>query len=156
VIFSVLTFFAFLIAAILAAILWALSALHAYWGQGGLWPGEDAPSLARRVVGAPGVNAMPSATACYTVAVLLFLAGAWPLALIGLLPAPVPAELMALAGYGLTIVFLGRGIAAYFDAFRRHFPEEPFATLDRTLYGPLCLFIGLGFSFLLILGWIKP
>jgi hypothetical protein len=63
---------------------------------------------------------------------------------------------MALAGYGLAIVFLGRGIAAYLEAFRQHFSEEPFATLDRKLYGPLCIFIGLGFGTLLIFGWIAP
>ena len=113
-------------------------------------------SLARRVVGAPGIQAMPSASSCYAVAFLLFLAGAWPLAMIGFLPAPLPTELMVLAGYGLAIVFLGRGIATYLMAFRQLFPEEPFATLDRQLYGPLCLFIGLGFTYMLLVGWITP
>ncbi len=153
---TILMIFAYLIAIALATLLWAIATLHLYWGRGGLWPEQDELSLARRVVGAPGIQSMPNASACYAVAFPLFLAGAWPLAMIGLWPMPLATELMVLAGYGLAIVFLGRGVAAYLEPFRQLFPEEPFATLDRRLYGPLCLFIGLGFTYLLVLGWITP
>lgn len=146
----------FLVALVLAALLWVLAGFHAYWGQGGLWPEKDEFALARRVVGAPGIRTMPSTSACYTVAALLFVAGLWPLMMIGLLPAPLPVELTILGGYGLAAVFLARGVAAYLPAFRAYFPEEPFATLDRELYGPLCLFIGLGFTYMLALGWLTP
>jgi hypothetical protein len=156
VIHTLLMIFAYLVAAALAIVLWAAAGLHAYWGQGGFWPERDETSLARRVVGAPDIQTMPSPAACYAVAIPLFLAGAWPLAMVGLLPMLLPAELMVLAGWGLALVFLGRGVAAYTEPFRQLFPEEPFATLDRGLYGPLCLFMGLGFLYLLILGWITP
>jgi hypothetical protein len=157
VIYQALMFFGQIVALALGALLWALAGLHAYWGRGGLWPEADEASLARTVIGAAGVREMPSASACYGAASVLFFAGLWPLTMIaGLMPALLPAELMLLAGYGLAAIFLGRGAAAYLPVFRRVFSEEPFATLDRRLYGPLCLAIGFGFSFLLSLGWIRP
>lgn len=140
----------------LGLLLWLLAALHVYWGRGGLWPAEDEFSLARQVVGARDIQAMPSPAASFIVGGLLFFAGLWPLMTVGILPALFPAELMLLAGYGLTLIFLARGAAAYSDIFRHYFPEEPFATLDRRLYGPLCLLIGTGFAFIISLGWITP
>jgi len=138
-----------IIAAGLTVILWALAALHVYWGDGGLWPEKDAMALARRVVGAPGVTKMPGRTACFAVALALFIAGLWPLDITGIVPVFVSIELSFLAGYVLVAVFLLRGVAAYLPVFRRRFPEEPFATNDRHLYGPLCLLIGAGILFLL-------
>ncbi len=154
--YEALTFFGILVALGLAALLWVLAGLHVYWGQGGLWPEEDEAALARTVVGAAGIREMPAASACYGVASLLFFAGLWPLMITGLLHALLPMELLVLFGYALSAVFLARGAAAYHPAFRRIFPEEPFATLDRQRYGPLCLMIGVGFAFLLSLGWITP
>ncbi len=48
------------------------------------------------------------------------------------------------------LVFLGRGVAGFTPAWRRHTPEQPFATLDIRYYSPLCLAIGLGFAALAI------
>jgi hypothetical protein len=156
-IYNLLMLMGGLVALALAAIIWGLAALHAYWGQGGLWPEENETALARTVVGAPGVSKMPSEASCFIVAFVLFLAGCWPLAVyLGVLPSPLPSELNVFAGYGLAAVFLARGAAAYAPAWRQRFPEEPFATNDRRLYGPLCLLIGLAFAFLLSLGWITP
>lgn len=153
---QVLGFPAFFIAISLTLLLWVLAALHLYWGRGGLWPGEDETSLARMVVGAPDIRRMPSSVACYRVAMFLFLVGQWPLMMTGRLPLFFPASLLVLGAYIIAAVFLARGVAAYLPQFRRYFPEEPFATLDRRRYGPLCLLIGGGFTFLLSLGWIAP
>lgn len=146
-------FAAVIVAIGMSFVLWALAALHVHWGDGGLWPKKDELTLARTVVGAPGIEKMPSRTACFAVALALFLAGLWPLEMIGVIPAMFPIELDVLAGYGLAAIFLLRGVAAYLPAFRKRFPEKPFATLDRRLYGPLCLLIGAGFLFLLSFGW---
>ena len=55
-------------------------------------------------------------------------------------------SLLRQASVGLfALVFLVRGALAYTSFWRRLTPQEPFATLDRTRYGPLCLAIGLGF-----------
>ena len=155
-IYTLLMISAYLVALTLACVLWALAALHGYWGRGGLWPAEDELSLARRVVGAPGIQTMPSASASYAVAFLLFLAGVWPLAMIGLLPAPLPTELMVLAAMALPSCFSAAVSPPISWCFRRLFPEEPFATLDRQLYGPLCLFIGLGFTYCSFSARITP
>jgi hypothetical protein len=139
----------FIVAIGLTATLWALAALHAYWGAGGLWPEKDAVALARKVVGTPGVTKMPGQTACFAVAIALFIAGLWPLDIIGIVPVFASVGLSVLAGYTLAAVFILRGVAAYLPVFRERFPEEPFATNDRRLYGPLCLVIGAGIVFLL-------
>jgi len=145
----------FIAAIALTAILWTIAWLHYHWGNGGLWPAKNEADLARLVVGAPGISRMPRRTACFAVAVAVFIAGLWPLEFVGILPLSLPFWLAILAGVGLAAIFLARGAAAYLPAFRKRFPEEPFATMDRRFYGPLCLLIGLGFAFLLTLLWIR-
>ena len=127
----------------MALTLWLIAALHVYWGFGGLWPAVDAGALARTVVGARGVQRMPSLTACATVAAVLIGVGTWPLLVVGVLPPVWPCWLLVATGMAIAGVFLARGCAAYWPVWRRRVPEEPFATLDRSLYGPLCLALGL-------------
>jgi Protein of unknown function (DUF3995) len=135
---------------LLPLVLFTLAALHAYWGLGGRWPGHDELSLARSVVGSKGITRMPSSKACFAVMALLIGVGLWPLFMAGVLPALWPNWLTLLAGWGFVLVFVGRGLAAYVPAFRLLAPEEPFASLDRQLYAPLCLALGGGFLFLLL------
>jgi len=49
------------------------------------------------------------------------------------------------------IVFLVRGTLGYTDPWAARTPEEPFRSLDRKIYSPLCLAIGLGFLFLVVM-----
>jgi Protein of unknown function (DUF3995) len=135
---------------LLPLVLFAIAGLHGYWGLGGLWPGHDEVSLARTVVGSKGITRMASPTACFAVTVLLIGVGLWPLFMAGVLPAFWPHWLTLLAGWGFVLVFFGRGLAAYVPAFRLLAPEEPFASLDRQLYGPLCLALGGGFLLFLL------
>ncbi len=130
--------------------LFLIAALHAYWGLGGHWPGRDGISLARTVVGTKGIAGMPSPVACFAVFAVLIGVGLWPLFMTGLLPSLWPKGLTVLAGWGIVVVFLGRGIAPYFSFWQKLSPEEPFSTLDRKLYGPLCLALGLGFLIFLL------
>jgi hypothetical protein len=60
----------------------------------------------------------------------------------------LPGGLVSVIGAGLALLFLARGVAGYHPAWRRIHPVEPFAGLDRSLYSPLCLFIGAGFALL--------
>jgi hypothetical protein len=92
---------------------------------------------------------MASPFACHAVAGVLSVAGLLPLMAAGFLSAPWPDWLTFLGLTGCALAFLGRGIAAYTPAFRRLVPEEPFATYDKRLYAPLCLFLGAGFLILL-------
>lgn len=129
----------------------ALALLHVHWGLGGIWPARDEASLARAVVGAPGIRKMPPAIACFTVAVLLGAAGVWPLFQAGLVSTPLPRWITTPAGMGLAFVFLARGVAGYLPAWRRMTPEQPFAALDRALYAPICLALGFGAAALLLM-----
>lgn len=126
-----------LLALILTAVLVALAALHVAWGIGFWFPIRDEAGLARAVVGAPGRDRMPGAAACGIVAVALLAAASvlwWD-----------PGLLRTLAVLGAGLVFVLRGLAAWHPAWRRLVPQQPFATLDRRVYGPLCLALGLGF-----------
>ncbi len=129
------------LALILSVILVILAAIHLLWALGYWWPVRDEAQLARTVVGTEGIAKMPNAAQCSFVVVALLFAAAWPW-----LMAEDTAPLGTLGGWVLTAVFLGRGIAGYIPAWRRLTPEQPFASLDQTLYSPLCLALGLGFA----------
>jgi hypothetical protein len=51
----------------------------------------------------------------------------------------------------LALVFLARGVLSYTPAWRASHPVEPFATLDRRNYGPLCFWVGAGLTILVVL-----
>lgn len=129
-------------------VLTIVALLHAYWAFGGRWPGHDELSLARMVVGSKGITTMPARGPTLAVAVVIFLAGVVALARADLVPVPLPPMLQSVAVTALAVVFLGRGIASFTPWFRASQSEEPFATLDRRLYGPLCLALGTGFAVL--------
>jgi hypothetical protein len=82
------------------------------------------------------------------VALLVFAAGIIALAVAD----PVAGGLgLTLLGALLALVFIGRGILGYTPRWRAAFPVEPFATLDRRNYSPLCLVIGAGYLFLVLM-----
>jgi len=140
-----------LLASILAAVLLAIGALHAYWGFGGVWPGVDGADCARRIAGFRGIKAMPGPGASFSVAALIALAGLMPLVLVHP-TGPTLGLLAAVAATGIALVFLGRGIAGFTPAWRRLTPEMPFARYDVRYYSPLCLAIAAGFIVLIYNG----
>ncbi|TPL93792.1 DUF3995 domain-containing protein [Mesorhizobium sp. B2-3-12] len=140
-----------LLAFVLSFVLLLITALHVYWGIGGIWPGSDAASCAHAVVGFRGVDEMPTPSASFAVAACLGLATLWPLALIDFFASPFPREGLAATAMLIGLVFLGRGIAGFTPWWRRLAPQQPFARLDTSLYSPLCLLIGLGFAVLAIM-----
>jgi hypothetical protein len=139
-----------LLALVLSAAMLLVAAVHAYWGVGSVWPGSDERSLARMVVGSKGIVRMPSSLACFAVAAILLGAAVLPLMAVGFLPAPWPATIKTLGLAGCGLLLVGRGVMSFVPAFRRLGPEEPFATMDRRLYGPLCLALGAAFFILLL------
>ena len=121
----------------LTAVLVTIAAIHILWGIGFWVPIRDEAALVRAVIGEPGRTEMPGAVACSLVAVALLGAASvlwWDAGLLR------NAAVLAVGG-----VFVLRGIAAQLPAWWRRLPVEPFATLDRRVYGPLCLAIGGGF-----------
>ena len=131
-----------LAAAFIAVVLLVLSILHLIWGFGGTWPEKDAQALARRVAGFKGVRDMPRPAACFFVAAALAFAAIITLAAAGVLPTSYPHWLVRTALGAVAAIFTLRGLLAYTPQWRERTPEEPFASLDRRYYGPLCLFIG--------------
>jgi hypothetical protein len=138
------------LALLLAATLVIIAAIHAYWGLGGHWPAQDERSLARTVVGSAGIERMPPTAACFAVAVVLSAASVLPLAAVGLVTPPWPWALTLAGLVGCGMVFLGRGVMSFIPAMRRFGPEEPFATYDKRIYGPLCLMLGAAFFILVM------
>lgn len=139
---------------LLAVVLWivlvAIAVLHAAWGLGSHWPCESEAVLVRTAGGTSGATKMHPPASCFAVAALLAGVSVWPLFAVGLLPEAWPRWLTVLAGAGIAAVFVGRGVAAYTSIWRRWQSAEPFATLDRRYYGPLCLVLGAGFIVILL------
>ncbi len=131
-----------LVAIAAALILMILAILHAAWGFGSTWPEEDSQSLARRVAGFKGIRQMPRPAACFFVAAVLAFAALIALTAVHLLPTSYPHWLILTALSAIAAVFTLRGLIAYTPQWRERTPEEPFASLDRRIYGPMCLIIG--------------
>jgi hypothetical protein len=121
---------------------------HLLWALGTTWPIHSETLLAQTVIGRPGVTRMPNRLLTLLVAVALF---AMALVAMGLADKMDGGLTRTVLGVALAIIFLGRGILGYTSFWRERFPTEPFATLDRKNYSPLCLWIGAGFAILLIL-----
>ena len=129
-------------------VLTAIAAAHAAWGCGVVWPRQNEADLVVTVVGYERAR-MPPPAQCFVVALLIFIPGVVALALAGVVRVPAPSWLVTAAGVVAAAVFAGRGVAGYLPAFRAHFPREPFASLDRRYYSPLCILLAAGFSLLL-------
>lgn len=136
-------------ASAICLVLSVISALHAYWAYGGLWPGRDEASLVKSVIGAPGLETMPPTGLTMAVALLIFIAGLLPPMFVSGVPSGLPANLVWTGMVVLATIFLVRGSLAFLPIFRRRHPQEPFATLDRHIYGPLCLLIGAAYVIVL-------
>ena len=134
-----------MIATIMATVLLGIALMHLAWGVGITWPYADGRSLARAVVGARNIKSMPSFTACLLAASAIAITGLWPLMLAGPINVSVPRGITPLGSTMIGLVFLARGVAPYTSVWRRLTPEQPFATLDRLAYGPLCLALAAGY-----------
>lgn len=133
---------------IVSIALLSIAALHLAWAAGSRFPAASDEKLAHMVAGFRDQDRMPPRSASALVAVMLGLAGYLALALGSLVAWPLGAWLLKGAGVSLALVFLARGAAAYTRRWRAWTPQEPFATLDRLYFGPLCLLLGAGFVLL--------
>jgi Protein of unknown function (DUF3995) len=138
------------VAAIMFVALALIAVMHAAWGFGVRWPAQDERDLVALVVGRTGRARMPTRSECLGAAAAIFAAGVVALAAADLIILPLPAIVVTAAAIFATAVFAGRGVAAYLPAWRRRFAQEPFATLDRNWYAPLCLLFALAFAVLVI------
>jgi len=137
-----------LIAAALGIALLAIGIAHLLWSLGILWPIRNEQLLARTVVGFPGIERMPAKYKSFGVAVLILAACVVAFSVADPVSGGLPLTGLAdLAG----LVFLARGIIGYTAWWATKTPEEPFRSLDRKTYSPLCLLIGIGFIVLALI-----
>lgn len=137
-----------LVASLIFVLLLAVAIAHFIWSVGGTWPIRNETLLAKTVVGQPGITKMPPKLASFAVAAAMLGAGFVALSLAD--ETGGGAGLTAL-GALLGLAFLARGAIGYTAGWRARFPEEPFATLDRKNYSPLCLALGAGFLVLVLM-----
>ncbi len=129
-------------AAIVSSLILAVIAgMHFAWAFGVTWPATSEQALVRRVAGFEGVDQMPPPVASAFVGLLLLLGCHIVLVVSGVSHALGPGRIYDLAIWGMIAVFAARGVATYTRAWRALTPVEPFATLDRRYYGPLCLLL---------------
>lgn len=136
-----------LVAALIFVVLLAVAIAHLLWAVGSPWPIRDRELLARTVIGIPGVTRVPR-FASLMVSIAVFAAGVLALALADHTGGGV---LLTLIGIALAAIFLGRGLIGYTAGWRARFSAEPFATLDRKNYSPLCIGIGIAYIVLVIM-----
>jgi hypothetical protein len=136
-----------IIASVVFVILLAVSLAYLLWAFGSRWPIRDPELLARAVIGRPGVTRVPR-LASFVISVLIFAAG-----IIALSLADHTAGDWWLTALGvlLAALFGGRGLAGFTKGWQDRHSVEPFATLDRKTYSPLCLIVGAGFLILVIM-----
>lgn len=118
------------------------------WSIGRTWPIRNETLLAQTVIGAPGITHMPNRLLLFASAVLALAAG---LVALGLADHDSGGLPLTLLGLLLAAAFAVRGGLGYSAGWRARFPTEPFATLDRRNYSPLCFWIGAGFLILAIM-----
>lgn len=136
-----------ILACLICTILFFIAVLHLYWAFGGFWPAQNRSELPQAVVGTENAS-MPSNGLTLLVAVLVLTAGFVPILWIKLITLPIDREFQALAMSMLTLIFLARGALTYTPFANSYSVIEPFVTLNRKFYSPLCLAIGLGFLML--------
>jgi hypothetical protein len=145
-----------ILALIVFATLTAIAALHAAWGLKILWPAANERKLVAMVVGRKGLTKMPPPLSCFAVAMAIFLQGVIALLAADWLASPLSKPIMSLLALLCALVFVGRGITGFTPGWRANYPQQPFATLDREYYSPLCLALGAAFVLLSLhrLGWL--
>ncbi len=124
------------LAILLSVVTGALALVHAAWALGFWFPFRDEAVLVRAAVGIRGAERMPGPIPCVLVSMGMSLA-------IGALWADLAVSFWVIFAAGMT--FVARGLLTYMPTWRRMAAIEPFATLDRRLYGPMCLGLGIGY-----------
>lgn len=140
-----------LIVSAIFGILFCIALLHAAWAFGIVWPARDEKALADIVIGTPGLTKMPGRAATLIAAVAIAAAGTSALWSVDMIALPLPDWMRAAAAPVLLLIFGLRGLITYIAG--SVWPRtEPFATLDRHYFAPLCLLLALGFGLILING----
>ncbi|MGV3649889.1 MAG: DUF3995 domain-containing protein [Devosia sp.] len=136
------------LAALVFIPLLAVAMGYALWTLGATWPIRNQELLAKTVVGTPGITRMPPRWTSLLAALLTLGAG---IIALSLADHESGGGWLTLMGVVCAAAFLARGWAGYRPQWRQRFSEMPFADLDRRVYSPGALGIGLGFVVLVIM-----
>ena len=134
-----------LIASLIFTILLITSLIHVGWAFGMVWPAKDEQGLIQTVIGHPDVRKMPSRNLTLAVAGGIAAAGLFGLWGADIVTLPLPGWMKTLTLLGLTGIFVLRGLSSYVTQGPLGKRIEPFVTLDRRYFAPLCLLLGAGF-----------
>ncbi len=138
------------IGSLIFLVLLTTAIIHVAWAFGVVWPAKDEQGLIRTVIGHPDVKRMPSRNLTLLVAGGIASAGLCGLWGADMLMLPLPGWVKTVVLFGLMGIFTVRGLLSYISCGPLKNRMEPFATLDRRYFAPLCLLLGAGF---LILFW---
>ncbi len=130
---SILSFIVFVI-------MFALAAVHIYWGHGGNWPGNNRQDLVDKVYG-EGTQ-FPSVYACYFVSIVLVIAGVLPLFTEGILDHAFKD--LSWLNYLIAFPLLIRGVGGYLPLLEKRWTSI-FIRYNRTIYNPLCIALAFGY-----------
>jgi len=128
-------------AILVVIVLLAIAGLHLLWAIGSHWQAPDEETLAKTVVGSKSIKKMPPRLASLLVAIVMIGAAHVVLVYAGLMPGLMLFQMYRIILVAMILVFSFRGLAAYIPYWRAMVPEQPFARLDQTRYGPLCIVI---------------
>jgi hypothetical protein len=136
-----------LVAALTFVLLLAVAFAHLLWAMGNTWPIRDPALLARTVIGTAGVARVPRGRA------LLVGLGTLVAGVIALALADKTGGGPGLTALGvvLALAFAARGAIGYTRWWQQRTPEEPFRSLDRRNYSPLCLALAIGYLALVLM-----
>ena len=115
-----------------------LSALHIYWGLGGIWPGKNKQDLIDRVYGRG--DKMPKFLECFIVALLLTFTSFLPILKFFTQSKYISTFSLNVIIIFIMFIFVVRGILGYLPIVERQMNPK-FVRLNRIFYSPLCLYI---------------
>jgi len=130
------------------SILLLIALIHIVWALGSYWPAKDEQSLINTVIGSAKRSVMPAPFLIILVAIGIFGAGLCVLWGPELISLPFPEWIKQTSLISLIIIFAARGISTYLFVAPLVNRTEPFKTLDRQYFAPLCLLLSLGFYFI--------
>ena len=138
------------LAPLISGPLYIAAALHILWAFGSTWPCKSEEQLIRTVMGAPQSGEHSKGqkshllkmfvTLC--VAIMIAIAATLPLIQIGWVNLAIKPWIVSLLLSAQGAIFLLRGFAGYTPKWQKLTPLEPFRTLDKRFYSPLCIVLG--------------
>ena len=139
-----------IIAIIFFIVLLMIAILHLIWANGFYWPAKDEYSLVKMVVGEPSMRSMPSKKLAFFIAIAIFIAAIFSLWGGNIITLPLPLWIREFGLFILAFAFGTRGLATFLIAKQLGERTEPYKTLDRIFYSPLCLIISIGYIIFLV------